>query len=78
MQDVFHSVHAARIAHALGDVHDAHFRNDNVAVERSNAGEVCSSILVCNRLIEARFYKQNSHSTVQGARKRILMKVDSM
>ena len=75
---VFHSVHVARDVHDRGDAHGIHFRNDNEVLEHSNAGVACNSNLECNKLIGARFYKRNNHSTVPSARKRSLLKEDSM
>lgn len=72
MRDVFHSVHVAR------GVHDTHFHNDNAARGHSNAEVGGNSILECNMSIEAQIYKKNNHGTMRSARKRNLLKEDSM
>jgi hypothetical protein len=72
MRYVFHSVHVAR------GVHDIHFRNDNEALEHSNVAVACSSTRASNNSTGGLFYKRNNHSTVPSARKRNLLKEDSM
>jgi hypothetical protein len=72
MRYVFHSVHVAR------GVHDIHFRNDNEVLEHSNVAVACSSIRASNNSTGGLFYKRNSHSKVPSARKRNLLKEDSM
>lgn len=72
MRYVFHSVHVAR------GVHDIHFRNDNEVLEHSNVAVACSSTRASNNSTGGLFYKRNNHSTVPSARKRNLLKEDSM